>query len=161
MTSTYKGSVLSTYIKDLLTANRNILSTNDRHGFGFDAIFYGDQRVLVVGRTVCVEPTIKRRKYNETGMRMETRLQTGIIVYCSSDQGQEIVQLTADQLCESIEDLLNTHASPKLGDRFGGLIDSGWVSDIEHGYRIPAAQTTRANRIVFTAISRQALIEVD
>ena len=148
MTTTYKGTVITNYIKGLIEDNRTTLIAG-----GIDAIYYGDQRVIAGGKVVCVEPTRKVRDYKSTGLHMRTDFDTSIIVYVGSGQGVEEVQFTADTLTESIEDLLNRDATPTSfginGTQLGGLITNGFVSSSEHGYRIPSSQLVRANRLIF------------
>jgi len=153
---TYKGSLITNYIIDLITDNKASLIQG-----GIDAIYYGDQRIIGAAKVVCVEPTSKTRDTAGTGFHMQTSFETSIIVYVTSGQGVEDVQLSADQLTEAIEDLVNKKATPSSfglnGDQLGGLITQGWVSSTEHGYRIPSSQLTRANRLLFTGISREPI----
>lgn len=156
MAQTYKGTKISIFIKDLIEANRSTLTRG-----GVNAVFYGDQRIIVGGKTVCVEPSRKIRSVRTTGHGFENTFETSIIIYSSGDQGVEQVQLVADELMEAVEDLVNLHASPASlgigGTQFGGLIGQGWCEATEHSYRVPSSQTTRANRIIFTSKSRTSL----
>lgn len=151
---TKNGSVISTYIKELIERN----SVN----FGIDKVYLGDQRVLAHGTVVCVEPSRKASAPYSTSQNMNHDFQTAIIVYKSGDNGVENVQLEADQLTELIEDLLNKDASPASlglgGTQLGNNITSGWCTNIDHGYRVPTSQITRANRMLFTSRSRTSLL---
>ena len=156
--NTYKGSVLTLALKTLIEQNAPSLYPG-----GVDAVRYGDQRIINVGRLICVEPSAKTRDFSGTTQLTTTLFTTNVIVYVSGDGGNEGIQQVADELTEAVEDLLNTAASnPNLGiggDFLGGLINDGFVSQVEHGYRVPASRIIRANKITFSSRSRNILVE--
>lgn len=156
MTQTYKGSVLSLYIKSLIENNRAVLG-------GVDKVYYGDQRVVVGGRSICVEPSLKTRELIHTGMNMQNNFETSIIVYVIKGSNVEDIQQDADELTERVEDLLHQNSTPDTlglgGDQLGGRVIHGHVTGVEHGYRIPGSQLARVNRIVFSSMSRTPIYE--
>ena len=156
MVATHKGTVLSLGIIALLNVPANQTTVG-----GVNAVFYGDQKIITDTRLIAVEPSQKIRERRGTGLHMETKFETEIIVYVSGDGGVQSVQQEADEFTEAIEDLLNLNASNAGaglgGDQLGGLITDGFVSSIDHGYRVPASQITRANRMIFSSRSRGPL----
>lgn len=151
---TKNGSLISKFLKELIE--------EDSPRLDIDRVYLGDQRVLAHGTVVCVEPSRKTSAPYSTGQFMNHDFQTAIIVYKSGDQGIENVQFEADQLTEEIEDLINKSASAASlglgGTQLGNNITNGWCTNIDHGYRVPTSQITRANRIIFTSRSRTSLL---
>lgn len=154
--TTNKGSSITRYIID------DVISPKKAQ-WQIDRVYYGDQRILGDGTVVCVEPARNSSEPVTTSMGMRHEFETSIIIYThGGNDGNEGAQARADMLLETIRDELNKIASAAElglgGTQLGGLITHGWCISEEYGYRVPASQLIRANRLTFSSMSRTDLI---
>lgn len=142
---TDRVSVVADYIYDLLIANKATLTLND--------VFYGDQEKIAKSRSVAVEsgPLTRTLAGAGTSGRTLNELTVYVIVYVSGIRDNQTVRKEADELAESIMDLL--HTDPQMG----GNVIHGWVRSIEPGYAIRSGALMRAARVTWTGQSKTAI----
>lgn len=155
VSTTKKASEVAIHIQDLIDGVRT--------DYGIEGVYYGDIAQIVDSVCVCVEPANKIIERINTGLQSNVEMRIAIIVYVSSDDGAENVQSRADSLCEDLESYINMKAAPQTnfnleGNKLGGLIIDGMITEVNYDYRLPGGQITRANRMIFTCLSRVGVV---
>lgn len=156
MTQTYKGSVVTKYIRNLLEQNAGSL--------GLRAVLYGDQEVIPKAPAACVVPAVLRRNFNQTGLQTDNNFELSILIYSSDLRAStENIQEACDELTERVMDLINVKGSPANrglgGDQFGGILMEALTIGIEYEYSQTPDKLMRMNRIIVSGRSRTYLTE--
>jgi hypothetical protein len=154
MALTYRGSLVSTAIKDFVVSKQGTL--------GIRAVYYGDQRVFPTTPAVCVEPAITTRELSGIPYQTDNNFTVNVLVYHTSSNGTESIQEACDTLSELLQDELNKESIAVQfagGTQFGGIIISGHTSRLEYGYKILGDQLMRCNRLVWSGFTKTRLVE--
>jgi hypothetical protein len=132
---------------------------------GIESVFYGDQRVIPKSPTVCVEPAIRDKRFNNSGQSTNNEMAVHIIVYMSGGvqpDGVLAIQQQCDELTDALSDLIDRDGlSPNMGansTQFGGLVIDGIVVRTEYSYALKGnSGLMRANRLTVECRSKTSV----
>lgn len=144
---------LADRITTVATAMQTLLQAN-AVALGLQHVYYGDQERIPATPAVCVEPNLIAREISGIGGKGQTdnNITIYVICYLAKIQDDQATRLAADQLSESIMDVLHTSIT------MSGTVVHGHVSGIEYGYaKRGAGALTRVARIEWSGFSKTAI----
>jgi hypothetical protein len=130
---------------------------------GIEDVFYGDQRVIPKSPTVCVEPAVRIKRWNESGQATHNDIGVHLIVYMAGGpqpDGVLVIQAQCDELTDALSDLVDKDgvASFSGGTQFGGLVIDGIVTRTEYSYALKGnSGLMRANRLTVECRSKTSV----
>jgi hypothetical protein len=140
-------SVLAEYQVDLIKNNATTLLLPTLPS-GDVPVFYGDQQLIPVTPTICVESGPRQRILNNTGLATEIDFTTFFLVYHGKLQDSQLNKLECDQYAEQVEVILHSDM------QMGGLVIFGLVTVIDPGIAMRSGTMMRATRITWNGRSR-------
>jgi hypothetical protein len=155
MPLTDKLSVITQALVDKIKANAVTLGIPDVPGAaspGADpSVFYGDQVMIPVTPTVCVDPVTRQRDLSETGYQTTVDLSLFVIIYHGKVQDIQDNLKECLQFSEAVEALL--HSDKQLG----GLVVSGYVAVVDMGITVRGRSLMRASRLTWRGLSKSLI----
>jgi len=148
---TDKPSVLTQYQVDFLKANATLLGVPDTPNTASPtpSIFYGDQQLIPVTPTLCVEPNERPREMTHTGNKGSVSFNQYIYIYHGQLQDDQLNVKECNQFSEAVEALLHTDKT------MGGNVIYGYVAQMQAGVLIRSPRTMmRATRLTWLGISQ-------
>jgi hypothetical protein len=130
------GSIFSftKYIQLKLDENKTTLN--------LDAVYYGDQERIPVGRAACVDSGEKATEYSGAPRRVTIQMTTYIMIYTSMVRSSQENREADDQIAEAVETLL--HQS----EDFEGQVNvDTLVTGVEYGYALRDKTLFRTARL--------------
>jgi hypothetical protein len=128
---------------------------------GFKDVTYGDRQTFTKVPHLCIEPAVSTHEYEGVPIQQRNTINIAFLIYHTGLHSVDGIQQEADELAKNLADFINLHSTgiPHGGDLLGGLIAIGHVSSREYGYRVLQDRKMRANRLVWTGISKTRLVE--
>lgn len=152
MALTDKLSDVSQLLVDLIIANAQTLGIPDVPGattVGSDpSVFYGDQVMIPVTPTVCVDPVQRQRDLSETGYQTTVDLAVFVIIYHGKVQDMQTNLKECIQFAEAVEAVLYTDK------QLQGNVVHSYVSNMDMGQMIRGRTLMRATRLTWRGLSK-------
>jgi hypothetical protein len=143
MTLTTRATVVCQYMIDNILKPSPIFAAAD--------VYYGDSDLIPRVPSVTVEPGNKGREFTGTGLRADIAFEVVLMVYLCSAEADHQDQLSADELAEDVEALINADTT------MGGLVVNGFVDGVEQGFALRQNEVLKAARLTWQGRSRHRL----
>lgn len=140
---TDKISVVATYVRDFLDANKADLQMLD--------VWYGDQDKIPRQPAACVEAGPKARELNGAPRRTQVVMEVYVIIYHEQIADGQESQRLSEQRAEATEDLLHQDSA------LSGLVIHSLVTSNEPGYVRRGGQQVKASRLTLQCTSQKML----
>jgi len=154
MPLTYKLSLVVNGMVSFFETQKSVL--------GIKSVYYGDQTTFPDTPSLCVEPGAKSRELSGMTYRLDNNFRVFLLIYHTGIEGTRVIQQVCDAITEDVEDAINRESAPVSyggGTQFGGIITSGHVTSVEHGYRVLSDGLMRLNRLTWEGFSKTGLLE--
>ena len=151
MPLTDQPSVLTQYQVDLLKANAVALGIPNIPTGG-PSIFYGDQQLIPVTPTLCVESVERNRELMNTGNNAQVTFTQYIYIYHGKVQDDQLNVKECNEFAEQVEQVLNADK------QMGGNVIYGYVIQMTPGVLVRSPRTMmRATRLAWTGLSQRII----
>lgn len=140
MPQTDKPTVVSQYIYDLLTDNKQEL--------GIEDVFDGDQELIPRTPAICVLIGDYGRELTGAPFRTDNAFTIYLMVYHAKIQDNQLNYRECNELAEAVMDLM--HQNKTLGDN----VIHGFVTSIEPGYVRQGRSLSYVSRLTWYGLTK-------